>query len=147
MIYDLVLEKITGTEIPRMARAKKRENPRDFPKAAKTASVAMLGKCRKKTAKMAGLTPRWPGSSSRKGLEPIALQNGSEFVQEQFARIFGATPLSAVGFFISPPWSGNLRSNNDLWRDFGKTYTRKPPYPQNLAFWHTRHGSNVAVSG
>ena len=97
MIYDLFLEqKITGTEIPRMARAKKRENPRDFPKAAKTASVAMLGKCRKKTAKMAGLTPRWPGSSSPKGPEPIALQNGSEFVQEQ------ATPLSAVGFFISP---------------------------------------------
>ena len=101
MIYDLVLEKITGTEIPRMARAKKRENPRDFPKAAKTASVAMLGKCRKKTAKMAGLIPRWPGSSPPKGPEPIALQNGSEFVQE-FARTFGATPLSAVGFFISP---------------------------------------------
>src|SRR5207245_8048344 len=92
--------KITGTEIPRMARAKKRANPRDFPKAAKTASVAMLGKCRKKTAKMAGLTPRWPVSSSPKGPEPIALQNGSELVQE-FARIFGATPLSCRFFHKS----------------------------------------------
>ena len=85
-----------------MARAKKRENPRDFPKAAKTASVAMLGKCRKKTAKMAGLTPRWPGPSSPKGPEPIALQTEVSLCKSSLQGFLGLPPLSAVGFFISP---------------------------------------------